>query len=143
LGSSFPYASVCELRNNTRSSASICFCLTFLSLHALISFWQDYRFLTAFMCSGSSKSFDSALVELYMASTFVMALCSLISSGVTGLFAIQQPERGEICHSANGGVMTPYCPQQLLCSLDLWLVLNIFFIAENMSAFAFSTVPLE
>jgi hypothetical protein len=36
------------------------------------------------MCSGSSKSLNSALVGLYVASAFVLALRSLISSGVTG-----------------------------------------------------------
>jgi hypothetical protein len=37
-----------------------------------------------FMCSAFSKSFDSTLVGLYMASALVLALWSLISSRVTG-----------------------------------------------------------
>jgi hypothetical protein len=36
------------------------------------------------MRSGSSKSFDSATVGLYMVSAFVLALQSLISYRVTG-----------------------------------------------------------
>jgi hypothetical protein len=36
------------------------------------------------MCSGSSKSLDSALVGLYVVSALVLALQNLISSGVTG-----------------------------------------------------------
>jgi hypothetical protein len=36
---SFLDASVRGLRSNTRTPASICFCLTFLSLHALVLFW--------------------------------------------------------------------------------------------------------
>jgi hypothetical protein len=39
FGSSFLDASVRGLRSNTKSLASIYFCLTFLSLHALVSFW--------------------------------------------------------------------------------------------------------
>jgi hypothetical protein len=38
LGSSFPEASVRELRNNTKFLALMCFGFTFLCLHALVSF---------------------------------------------------------------------------------------------------------
>jgi hypothetical protein len=39
LGSNFPEASVRELHNNTTSPALMFFSLTFLSLHAFVSFW--------------------------------------------------------------------------------------------------------
>jgi hypothetical protein len=39
LGSSFPEASVRGVHSNTKSPASMCFGFTFLSLHALVSFW--------------------------------------------------------------------------------------------------------
>jgi hypothetical protein len=71
------------LHNNARYLDSICFCFTFLSLHTLVSFWYYCRFSTAFICSGSNKSFDSTLVGPYTTSAFVLALRSLISSGVT------------------------------------------------------------
>jgi hypothetical protein len=59
LGSSFPEASMCGLCKNTRSPALMCFFFTFLYLHTL------------------------ALVGLYVASALVLALQSLVSSGVT------------------------------------------------------------
>jgi hypothetical protein len=95
------------------------------------------------MCSGSSKYFDSALVGLYMAFALVLALQSLISSRVTGsspynnlngvkFVALQMEVLWLHTTRGNSFAHLPFC----------WSS-NIFFTAENMSVFAFSTASLD
>jgi hypothetical protein len=95
------------------------------------------------MRSGSNKSLDSASLGMYVDSVFVLALRSLISSGVTGsspysnlkgvnFVALQTKVLWLYTTLGNSSTHFPF---------DLFS--SIFFIAVNINAFAFSTTSLD
>jgi hypothetical protein len=62
------------------------------------------------MCSGSIKSLDSALLGLYMAFIFVLALQSLISTGVTGSSPYNNLKGVNfVALATNRSIVDPHC----------------------------------
>jgi hypothetical protein len=95
------------------------------------------------MCSGSSKSLNSALVGLYVASAFVLALRSLISSGVTGSSPYSNLKGVNFVALQTEVLWLHTALSNSSTYLPFGWSSNIFFMAVNISAFAFSTTPLD
>jgi hypothetical protein len=95
------------------------------------------------MRSGSNKSLDLASLGLYVASVFVLALWSLISSGATGSSPYSNLKRVNFVALQTEVLWLYTALGNSSAYLPFGWFSSIFFIAMNINAFAFSIALLD
>jgi hypothetical protein len=110
--------------------ASLC-CLSMLSCHS------------GRIAGSRLLSCALVLVGLYIAFAFVLALRSLISSGVTGSSPYNNLKGVKFVTLQTEVLWLHTVIGNSSAHFSVSWSSNIFFIAENISAFAFSTTPLD